>query len=208
MGYRLCGWHATWTACVYTDISTTRLPREKCRSLKGLLLIHPQWANYQVFLCKSLISEEKYLRKLDWKQQERWLHQMQIYRTDKTHSTAGMRMRDPSASGLRCKWSRLKGAHVGSGRGLLPLLPGYLCISIFSHRHYGFHKPFPAAKLIGVCCQVESCQAFNYILLGVQSPVGIDALCVEISAYYYFIAISPNGSAVIIIKLTLPVMNS
>lgn len=97
------------------------------------------------------------------------------------------------------------------GGGLLPLLPAYLYGSIFSHRHYtadGFHNPFPAAKLIGVCCQVESCQAFNYILLGVQSPVGIDTLCVEITAYYYFIAISPNGSAVIIIELTLLVMNS
>lgn len=95
--------------------------------------------------------------------------------------------------------------------GLLPLLPGYLYVSISSHRHYAadrFHNPFPAAKLIGVSCQVESCQAFNYILLGEQSPVGTDALRVEISAYYYFIAISPNGSAIIIIKLTLPVKNS
>lgn len=63
---------------------------------------------------------------------------------------------------------------------------------------------FQADRLIGVCCQVESCQAFNYMWLGVQSPMGIAVLWVEISAYHYLIAMSPNGSAAII-KLTLPV---
>lgn len=134
---------------------------------------------------------------------------MRICHADKTHSTPGMRTRHPLGSGLRCKspkCSRPKGAHAGCGRRTPPLLSGYLYVSIVTHRHYaadGFHNPFPAAKLIGVCCQVESCQAFNYILLGAQLPVGIDALCVEISAYYYFMAISPNGSAIIIIELTL-----
>lgn len=37
--------------------------------------------------------------------------------------------------------------------------------------------------------------------------MGIDVLSVEISAYY-FIAISPNGLAIIIIELTLPLKNS
>lgn len=41
------------------------VPRDEHRSLRGLLSVCPQWANYQVFICKSLVSEEKYPQKLD-----------------------------------------------------------------------------------------------------------------------------------------------
>lgn len=52
-------------------------------------------------------------------------------------------------------------------------------------------QPFPAAWLIGPCCQAGSCQDFNYVLLGVQWPMGRAGLG-EGRAVYPWIAPSPD----------------